>query len=133
MLQHKPLALDVMGRLNERAQPLDQPARAAAGRKRGTTSIVGKGHNVSAPRGTGKVQLLLVCLMPVAVSAQYSNGSDGGCEAGKYSEELVIVTTNPPETSRSYSSVWDNHASYAQSMLDSQQARSAGAMPPANG
>jgi hypothetical protein len=123
-----------MGRLSgaraERALPLDQPERAAAGRKRGTTSIVGKGHNVGAPRRIGKVQLLLVCLMPVAVSAQYSDGSDSGCEAGKYSEELVIVTTNPPETSRSYSSVHDNHeigTGFAQSMLDSPQAWSAGA------
>ena len=119
MLQHKPLALDVMGRLNERAQPLDQPSRAAAGRKRSTTTL-----------RDGILPLTLMCLMPVAVSAQYSesDGSDGGCEAGKYSEELVIVTTNPPETSRSYSSVHDNHAigtGFAQSMLDSGQAWSA--------
>ena len=65
-----------MGRLNgaraERAQPLDQLARAAAGRKRGKTTSI-----------DGKLLLLLVCLMPVAVSAQYSDGSNAGCEAGK--------------------------------------------------
>jgi hypothetical protein len=71
VLQPKSLQRDVMGRLNgdrdERAQRLDQPARAAAGRKRGTTTSI-----------VGKLHLLLVCLMPVAVSAQY------WCEAGKF-------------------------------------------------
>jgi hypothetical protein len=49
-----------MVRLNgdraERAQPLDQPARAAAGRKRGTTTSI-----------DGILPLLLVWLMPVEV------------------------------------------------------------------
>jgi hypothetical protein len=46
------------------------------------------------------------------------------CAAGKYSAGAVL-TRNPPEASRTYSSVWGNDAigtGHAQSMLDSQQA-----------
>ena len=43
------------------------------------------------------------------------------CAAGKY-QDAVVITTNPPEASRTYESVWDNGApgsTFARSMLDS--------------
>jgi hypothetical protein len=52
------------------------------------------------------------------------------CAAGKFSGAQVIDTTNPPETSRTYSSVWVHDGigtGHSQSMLDSPQAWSAGA------
>jgi hypothetical protein len=54
------------------------------------------------------------------------------CPAGKYSAGAVL-TRNPPEASRTYSSVYLNDAigtGYAQSMLDSQQAWSAAGTSP---
>ncbi|NBX18659.1 MAG: hypothetical protein EBR09_14995 [Proteobacteria bacterium] len=54
------------------------------------------------------------------------------CAAGKY-QDAAVVTTNPPEASRTYESVWENGApgsTFARSMLDSAQAWSwTGALP----
>jgi allantoicase len=65
-------------------------------------------------------------------SASSSSTVCASCAAGKYSAGAVL-TRNPPEASRTYSSVWGNDAigtGNAQSMLDSQQAWSAASSSP---
>ena len=68
-------------------------------------------------------------------AGKYSATSDStcvNCAAGKY-QDAVVITTNPPEASRTYESVWGNSApgtDFARSMLDSAQAWSwGGALP----
>jgi hypothetical protein len=64
-------------------------------------------------------EVCTVCL-PGTFKSATGSAACADCAAGKY-QDVGVVTTNPPEASRTYESVWGNSApgtDFARSMLD---------------
>ena len=79
-----------------------------------------------------KASEVCTACLPGTFKSATGSGACADCAAGKY-QDVGVVTTNPPEASRTYESVWGNSApgtDFARSMLDSAAAWSwTGALP----
>ena len=79
-----------------------------------------------------KASEVCTACLPGTFKSATGSAACADCAAGKY-QDVGVVTTNPPEASRTYESVWGNSApgtDFARSMLDSAAAWSwTGALP----
>jgi hypothetical protein len=79
-----------------------------------------------------KASEVCTACLPGTFKSTTGSAACANCGVGKY-QDAVVVTTNPPEASRTYESVWGNSApgtGFALSMLDSAAAWSwSGALP----